>query len=183
MKSFELKNELKEKIIAVAYGDARILDKICVYHLARKHNNIKLELEAYKQTAQFVRSLEAECPDELLSNLKLNKYPVPKTKNSIIADFLSIIINKPAASAAIMVILFITVTLSIILNSPFQKRYTETEIMQANEQARYALGLIGSIMNETKEKLEKEVIKEYVVKPISGGIEIVNRLLIKGEPK
>jgi hypothetical protein len=79
--------------------------------------------------------------------------------------------------------LFIIVALSVIINPPVQQQYSNAEIQKANEEARYALQLIGNIMNNTKEKLEKEIIAEHVVKPIGQGIEIVNKLLIKGEPK
>lgn len=182
-KSFELNDSLKKKIISVAYDDANILDRIYILWLARNNKNIKSELDEYKRTAQLVHSIEEECPDKLMAKLKLNKYPVPKLKSSILTDFISIIINKPIASALVTAALFIIVALSVIINPPVQKQFSSAEIQKANEEARYALQLIGNIMNDTKEKLEKEIIAEHVVKPIGQGIEIVNKLLIKGEPK
>lgn len=178
-KSFELNDALKKKIISVAYGDANILDRIYILRLARSHKNIKNELDEYKRTAELVHSLEEQCPEELIAKLKLNKYPVPKSKSSILTDFISIIINKPVASAFVTGALLITVVLSVIINRPAQRQYGHTEIQKANEEARYALQLIGNIMNNTKEKLEKEIITEHVVKPIGQGIEIVNKLLKK----
>lgn len=181
MKSSELNKKMKKKIISVAYNDTNLMDKISVYLSAQRNEAIRAELKNCKRIAEAVHSLEDECPEELLTHLKLNNIPAPKTKNSIIVDFISILINKPAASALTVVALILTITISVILNRPVQKQYTESEIELANKQTRYALSLIGNIMNETKEKLENEVIKEHVVKPISSGIELVNKLFIKGE--
>ncbi|MBS3944502.1 MAG: hypothetical protein KGZ42_03315 [Melioribacter sp.] len=180
-KSFELGDDLKKKIISVAYGDANILDRVYVLWLARTNKNVKKDLDEVKRTAELVHSMEEQCPDELIARLKLNKYPVPKSKSSILTDFISIIINRPAASVFVTIALLITVVLSIILNRPAKQQYSHTEIQKANEEARYALQLIGNVMTNTKEKLEKEIITEHVVKPIGQGIEIVNKLLIKGE--
>ncbi len=178
-KSFELSDDLKKKIISVAYGDANILDRIYVLRLARTNKNVRNELDEYKRTAELVHSLEEECPEELMAKLKLNKYPVPKSKSSILTDLISIIIDKPVASAFVAVTLIITITLSVLLNRPIQNNYTHQEARKANEQAGYAIRLIGNILNETTEKLEKEILKEHVVKPIDQGIEIVNKLLKK----
>lgn len=178
-KSFEINSNLKKKIISVAYGDANPLDKIYVYWLAWRDPAIKAELSQYKRTAQAVHSLEEECPEELLTNLKLQKVPVPKAKNSILSDFISIVVNKPVASAFVAITLIVSITLSVILNKPVQKKYINQEVQKANEQASYAIHLIGSILNETTEKLEKEILKEHVAKPIDQGIEIVNKLFKK----
>lgn len=180
-KSFELSDDLKKKIISVAYGDANILDRIYVLWIARANKDVEIELDEYKRTAELVHSMEEQCPDELMTGLRLNNYPMPKSKSSITTDFISIIINKPVASALVTAILLITVVLSVIINRPVQKQYNQVEIQKANEDARYALQFIGNIMNNTKEKLEKEIITKHVVKPIGQGIEIVNKLLIKGE--
>lgn len=178
-KSFEINNKLKKRIISVAYDDANLFDKIYIYWLAQRNESVKCELNEYKRTAEAVHSLEEECPEELLLNLKLQKVPVPKTKSSIISDFISILVNKPIASAMAVITLIVAITLSVILNKPLQKNYTSQEVQKANEQASYAIQLIGNILDETTEKLEKEILKEHVAKPIDQGIEIVNKLLKK----
>lgn len=178
-KSFEINKKLKRKIISVAYGDANPLDKIYIYWLARRNHAIKAELNNYQRTAQAVHSLEEECPEELLTNLKLQNVPIPKTKSSIATDFISILVNKPVASAFVAITLIVAVAFSVILNRPVHKNYTSQEVQRANEQASYAIQLIGNILNETTERLENEILVEHVAKPIDKGIEIVNKLLKK----
>jgi len=179
MKSSEQNNSLKQKIVSAAYGDANLIDKIYIYWLARKNESVKAELSDYKRIANVVHKLEEECPAELLNNLR--SVPFKEARNSLLIDFISIIVNKPLASAIAVLSLVVFITLSVILRQPIKPSYTDNELRKASEQANYAFRLIGNILNETTEKLEKEILREHVVKPINEGIEIANKLLIKGE--
>ena len=183
-KPFEISDEILNKLINTAYGDANFFDKIYVKNLIRKHENVRLLFEQYSAVANEVHKVKE---DEFLTESIKNRYfkgiNYKATRSSFWVDFLSIIINRPLMSTITAIILITAVTLSLINNKQVEYNYSAKEITLADEQARKALGIVGRIFNETKITLRKEVLGEKIGAPIRESIGVVNIIFNKGEQK
>ncbi len=177
-KSSEITEELLNKIISVAYGDASLNDKIKVMYIASRNEEVRDLLNSYKRTANEVKQLgEEEAPPELLKKIEHRNVPAKTIRNKFVFDFLSIIFSRPIISAATSVILIAAVITSLIINKPVQYNYSTAEITVAEKQAKYALELVGKYFNETHSTLQKKVFGNAVAKPFNHSIGIVNNLL------
>ncbi len=178
MKSSEMKEELLNKIISVAYGDAFLWDKIKVMRAASRNEEIRNLLNSYKSTAHEVRQLGEEVfPRELLKTIERKTIPIKKTTNKFIYDFVSVVLARPIMSAAISVILIAAIITSLIINRPVKYNYSSAEITEAEKQARYAFAVVGKLFKETHSTLQKEVLRNAVAKPFGQSMGIVNNLL------
>ncbi len=62
-----MNEELLNKIIDVAYGNASLFDKVKIYLMSLKNSEIKNLLHEYKKQHHQLKNLELEdCPDHLL---------------------------------------------------------------------------------------------------------------------
>jgi hypothetical protein len=177
-KSFEISEELLNKIISVAYGDASLPDKIKVMRAASRNDEVRNLLNSYKTTANEVKQLgEEEFPRELLKSIEKRTIPIKKVKDKFIYDFFSIVLSRPIVSAAASVILIAAIITSLIINKPVQYNYSSAEITEAEKQAKYAFAIVGKLFEETHSTLRKEVLRNAVAKPFGHSIGIVNNLL------
>lgn len=178
--SFEITEELLNKIISVAYGDASLLDKIKVVHAASRNNEVRNLLNSYKTTANEVKQLgEEEFPREIFKSIENRTIPVKKTTDKFIYDLISIVLSRPIVSVVTSVILISAIVTSIIINKPvkYSYVYTTAEITEAEKQAGYAFAVVGNFFKETHSTLQKEVFGNAVAKPFGQSIRIVNNLL------
>ena len=177
-KSSDISNKMIEKIISVAYNDANVFERAVVYLTSLNNNRIKSELESYRRTARLVHALSEEvCPDKIFANSKINNLPKPEIRGSFITDLFSLVLNKPIASAFASLTVVLLIIATVIFNRQVERRFTDQEIQLADKQIKYALQLIGNIMNETQHTLKNEILTDRIAKPIHEGIEIVNTLL------
>lgn len=179
-KSFEISEEMQNKIISVAYGDASLLDRIKVFRVAAQSDEARNLLNSYKITADKVKQIgEEEFPRELLKSVEHKTIPVKMTTNTFMYDLFSIVLSRPVVSAAASVILIAAIITSIIINKPIQTNYNYSgaEVTEAEKQAEYALSVIGKIFKETQTTLQKDVLGDAVAKPFHKSIRIVNNLL------
>ncbi|PKL84400.1 MAG: hypothetical protein CVV24_00240 [Ignavibacteriae bacterium HGW-Ignavibacteriae-3] len=182
-KSFEITDEIENKIISVAYGDASLRDKIRVSRLASRNDVVRNILDNYKRTAREVKSIgEEEMPHEILKSIQIKNLSAINKTSSFFYDLFSIIMARPVVSAAVSVILITAMATSLIINKPVQYNYTDEEIAAADRQAKYALSIVGNIFRETSATLQNEVLVKAVAKPFRQSIEIANNLL-EGEKK
>jgi len=183
-KPFEITDEILDKLISTAYGDAGFLDKIYVKKLIRKHENVRLLYEQYSAVANEVHKVkEHEFPYQLTKPLPIRNVNYKEFKNSFWVDLLSIIINRPLISTVTAIVMITAVTVSLINIKQVEYKYTPIEITTADEQVRKALGIVSKIFNETKTTLRNEVLGEKVGTPIRESIGIVNIIFNKGEQK
>jgi len=74
-KLFKLNEEMVNRIISVAYGDATLADKFIVMRATAQNPEIRELLSSYRQTAKEVGVLrEEEYPDDLLKNVIRKNY-------------------------------------------------------------------------------------------------------------
>ena len=184
-KSYELNEEMLNKIISVAYGDATLRDKFIVMRAAKQNPNIRETLNSYKQNAKDVNALrEEEYPDDLLKNVFRKNIPFFKKTSSFLFDLYSTVFSRPIISAITTIVLITTIVTTLIVNRPTQisYHYSQAEINNADQQARKAFAIVGKFFKQTQTTLENEIMGEHVAKPINNGIGIVNNIL-EGETK
>ncbi|TSA27078.1 MAG: hypothetical protein D4R68_06200 [Ignavibacteriales bacterium] len=184
-KSFELNEDMINKIISVAYEDASLKNKFIVMRAAAQNPEIRAALYSYKQTAKEVDVLrEEEYPDDLIRNVIRKSLPASKNRTSFLFDLYSTVFSRPIISAVTTIILITAIVTALIVNKPAQLNYhySQTEINDADQQARKAFAIVGKFFKQTQTTLENEIMGERVAKPINNGIGIVNNLF-EGETK
>jgi hypothetical protein len=180
-KSFELTEELHNKIISAAYGEANLLDKLQVLRAVAKNPDVKKLYASYMWTAAEVKQIKEEnFTNDFVSRLTQENIPAAKKNNSFSYDFLAIVFARPIISSAVTIVLIASIAAALIFNKPVQRSYNETEILQARDQAKYALSIVDNIFKQTNITLQKEILGDRVTKPIKESIGIVNNIL-KGE--
>ncbi|MCK5086621.1 MAG: hypothetical protein KAQ90_03825 [Melioribacteraceae bacterium] len=178
-KSSEISGELLEKIIATAYGNSPLLDRIKIYNLARKYPDVKILLDEYKQTASGVHSISKEEYPHSVSKIFRENTGFEQKKKSVFADIYAIIFSKPFVSATATVILIIAIITSMFINNNMYNGYSLQDIERANRETKQALLIVSNIFNKTEKSLREDIIAKQVSKPIQEGINKVNYLFIK----
>jgi hypothetical protein len=179
--SNKIDDKLLDKIIAVAYGDAGLYDRLVVWINARRYQEIEKMLDEYKLTASSVHSLdEKKLPEANLKSVyhKIRQLEKPKPVISFIYSF---IFSKPLVSSAV-VGLFIVTIVSVLLfyNPPLEQRYTKAEIELAQQQLGESLAIVNKVFQNTEIKIDVEVLSKHVSKPLNKGLIYLNDYLIGG---
>jgi len=176
-KYFEINENLLNKIISVAYGDADLFDKLLVDRLAKKHSEVKVLLNEYKKTACDVKKIKEEkCPNEILVRIKDKTIDVNKNSKTFFSDFFSVIFVSPVVSTALVLVVVGVVLYGVFVKTPHEHNYSQKEIELADKQTKQALAIVGKIFNETNITLKEEVFKSRVTKPIRESMNVVNEL-------
>ena len=92
--SNKIDETLLDKIIAVAYGDAGLYDRMVVWIKARRYSEIELILSEYKLTAQSIHHLgESELPESIINSVR--QQIKTKPRNNFIGSLIYSIASKP----------------------------------------------------------------------------------------
>lgn len=184
-KLFKIEEELHDKIINAAYGDAGIFDKIKIFFLSKKYPEVKSLFDEYRSTSKAVHSIEKEfMPDELFAKVKRTTGVKEVQSNSFWGDLYVIIFSRPASSAIAAAALLIIIITSIFIKGPNISnlttgqagQYSKEEIALANKQTRQALAIIGKVFSKTEKTLKNDILAKRVGKPINKGLDMVNNL-------
>lgn len=175
-----IKEDLHDRIVAVAYGDAGIIDKLKVYFNAAKNPEVKKLLTEYKETAEAVNILKSEqCPDEIIDSVnKKIKLELNSSRNNIFQ--LSNFIKKPVVvfSTAVIVLGIFAV---LLFNKPENKaKYSKAQVELAEKQVKESLALVGEVFRKTQYKLADDVLGKQVSPPIKKGMNLINNLFKGG---
>jgi len=177
----EIDEKIVNRIISVAYGDANPFDKIKIYLLAARNNEIKRLLTEYKITAGSIKNLKKEnCPDEILQKIKNNSGLEKKFLLTPVIKFLQTLIYKPATITAAVLIIAAGIALFMIFNKGGKEQYSEKQIQLAEKQVKQSLVLVNKIFNRTANKLEYDILREQVAKPVHEGVSTINELFRGG---
>lgn len=171
--------KLLNRIISVAYGDASFLEKIKVYYLASKNNDVKNALSNYKQAANAVHNLNIEdIPDNLLNNVNEITDIKHESQKSLTFDIYSFIFGKPAFSAAVLGVFLLAMISTFIIKRPeIHQQYSKHEIEIADKQVKHSLALISGVFKKTTSTLEKDILTDRVSRPIKESFNLVNDYL------
>lgn len=183
-KSFDLTEELHNKIISAAYGDAGFFDKIRVLRAIAKNPEAKKLYASYMLTAAEVKQIREEnFTSDFVTRLAGENVPAIKHNRSMMFDFLSVLFARPVISFATALILIASIVYTLTFNKPVPINYNkvnEAEVLRAEEQAKYALAIVDNIFQKANQTLQNEILNEKVTKPIKESVGIVNNIL-KGE--
>ncbi len=175
-----IKEDLHDRIVTVAYGDAGIIDKLKVYFNAAKNPDVKKLLAEYKETAKAVSSFkEGNCPDGIIDSV--NK-KIKSELNSSRKDMLplSTFLKKPVVVFSTAVIV-LGISALLIFNKPENKpEYSKTQVELAEKQVKESFALVGEVFKKTQYKLAEDVLGKQVSPPIKKGINLINNLFKGG---
>jgi len=178
--SNKIDEKLFDKIIAVAYNDAGLYDRLIVWINARRYPEIEKLLAEYRLTAQSVHQLvEAEFPESTLSSVR------QRTTGNSRYDFIGSIIYsfsaKPLLSASTAGIIILTIVSVLLFYNPTpEHKYTKAEIELAQQQLGESLAIVNKVFQNTEMKIDVEVISKHVSKPLNKGLIYLNDYLIGG---
>ena len=163
--------EILDKIIAVAYKDAPVTDRIRIYLLAKKNPEVKKILNEYRQTAGNVKKIPLEeCPDSVIKSLETK---TGKENKSFII--------KPAYAFAITVLVLSTLVF-VLLNQNKEKEqvYSKAEIENAELQVKTSLAILNKVFKKTENLIREDILPKRVGKPVHKSLSIINEVLIGG---
>ena len=167
----DISEEILDKIIAVAYKDASLKDRINIYFLAKKNPEVNRLLKEYKETASNVKKVPLEeCPDSVIKSLEIK---TGKEKKSFVI--------KPAYAFAIIV-LFVSALVFVLTNQNKEKEpvYTKAEVAQAEMQVKTSLAILNKVFKKTENLIEDDILPKRVGKPVQKSFSIINQVLIGG---
>ena len=179
--SNKIDEKLLDKIIAVAYGDAGLYDRLVVWMKARRNPEIEKLMDVYRLTAYSVHSLdEKKLPEANLKSVYHKIGQREKTKPAV--PFIhSISFSKPLVpSAVIGIFIIIIVSVLFLYNPQPEQKYTKAEIELAQEQLGESLAIVNKVFQNTEKTLDAEVISKHVSKPLNKGLIYLNDYLIGG---
>jgi hypothetical protein len=179
-----VKDELLNKVISVAYGDAAIKDKIEIYFLSLKNEDVKKVLKEHRKIALAAHKIDfEECPDNVIEKVSATIKSENLKSHSMFVDIYSIFFRRPIFISTVAAAIILAVISTFIFDRPeIKQQYTQQQIEQADSEVRYSLALVASVLNKTKNTVEKEVFEDRVNKPIRKSLFMINDY-IQGDKK
>ncbi|HPN38751.1 MAG TPA: hypothetical protein PL041_10125 [Melioribacteraceae bacterium] len=168
----------KDDIISVAYGDASIFTKLKVYLSIIFNNKAYMLFKEYKTTKNAIKSIKKS---EQNLVIKLPGY-IKYNKPSFWSEIYCLFTLKPIIPVIYASVIIIAIFLAIIVREQVPKEsskhlYTKEQIKVADEKAKYALALIGNILQETNSTIKADIIKKKVAEPLNEGLNIINNII------
>ena len=178
--STNIDEKLYDKIIAVAYNDSSLVDKIIIYIKAKRNPEIQTLLNEFKETAAAVRSIQSKEIPETAVNAA--KKVVKNSKNEFIGYFVySKIISRPLLFSGLAAIIVIVLATILFFKQPQRTpQYTNAQIKIAEKQLAESLAIVNKVFNNAERQLNKEVIPNIINKNTDKGFNLINDLLIGG---
>ena len=178
--SNKIDEQLLDKIIAAAYGDAWWLDRLILNRKAKKDPAIQQLLNEYKITADSIHRLKEEkLPDNLINSIQ-TRMNIGR-KNSFISLVYERFLSRPLLSAGVMGMIIIAIISIMFLNRPQpQHKYTKAQIELAEKQFKESLAIVGRVFSQAEKKLDEDVLNKQINKSLGKGFNLVNDILIGG---
>lgn len=175
------KQQLIDKIIRVAYGDASTTEKIIVYWNVFRNDDIKKLLGEYKHTANFVHRIsEEKIPENVVNSIR-KRIELNSESENLLSKIHFALFKNPVFSAAIVVITLLGITLIFFFRQPtLQHRYSKAEIKIAQKQLGESIAILNKVFSSAEQKLDKDIINDRVNKQLNKSLNLVNDYLIGG---
>ncbi len=178
--SKHISDDLHDRIIAVAYGDAGIIDKLKVFLNAAKNHEVKKLLAEYKETAAAVNSFKEEkCPVEIIDSVNKKIKPELNGRRKEILT-LGKFIKKPAVVFSTAVIVLGIFAMVLFYKPENKPEYSQAQVELAEKQVKESLALVGEVFRKTQYKLADDVLGKQVSPPIKKGMNLINNLFKGG---
>ncbi len=180
---YKISDEFLNKIISVAYGDAKLSEKISIFFAARKNRLIKDLLNDYRLTAKNVKSIKNEkCPDSVIQKVFKDTGIRGNNLNSAWLNSFKFLFNKPIFSTTTAAILIAAIVVSIILfrQPSVPPAYSNAQVKTAQKQVKKSLAMVGKVFERTEFTLDNQILLKKVAPPIYQSFTIINDLF-KGD--
>jgi hypothetical protein len=182
--SNKMNQNLVDKIIKVAYGDAGIFDWLFIHLKAVFNKEIKSILTDYKNTAKAVHHLNQEdVPDHIIENVNA-RINSASERNSIdlgISYGLFSFFGKKAIPATVFGIIIASVISFFLLREPEPtQKYSKAEIELAEIQLKQSLAIVGRAFQKAEKSFNEEILDNQINKNLNRGYYLVNNILTGG---
>ncbi len=170
-KGYKMDAKTLDKIIAAAYKDAGLIDRLKIYFLVKKDPEVKRIYNEYHYTANNIKKIPLEeCPDSVIESIQIKTIKVNKS-----------FILKPAYVFAISFLL-VSALVAVLLyqNKEEEQVYSKAEIELAEKQVKESLAIVNRIFKKTENLIQEEILPKRVGKPIHKSLSIINEVLIGG---
>ena len=179
--SNKIEEPLLGKIIAVAYGDAGLIDKMIIHRLARKDALVNKLLNEYRVTANSVHKIQGiELPVNISDRVR-SRISRESNPNAVGLFIYSGLFARPILSTAVAFVLIFGIVGIFLFNKPATEyKYSKMELELAQQQFEQSIAIVGKVFQQAEKKLEVEVISKHVSKPLNTGLIYLNDYLIGG---
>jgi len=168
-----MNENLKDKIIRVAYNDASIREKVEVFFYIKKNAEARKIFDDYRKTAKAVHAISKNPMPTKVVN-KLNKIVIEKIKS----DRGSRKFTSPVFALTLSVLLIAIFTFTFLKkNTNYYDGYDQATVETASEQTLASLKMVAQIFSQTKKIVIGEVLIKKVSKPIHNGFTKVEKIL------
>lgn len=176
--------ELLNKVNRVAYGDARLMEKITILWKAARDENLKHLLDEYKTTAKNVRKLEqVELPDYIIQNVNA-KISSPKESENLLTKisfaFFTFFSKRAIPVTAVSIVLITLMSFFLFKEPAPTHKYTKAEIELAENQLKKSLAIVGKVFTKAEESFSQDILNNQINKTLNKGYYLVNNILIGG---
>lgn len=182
--SNKMNQNLVDKIIRVAYGDAGIFDWIFIHLKAVFNEEIKSILTDYKNTAKAVHHLKQEdVPNQIIErvNAQIDAASDRKSISSGISYGLFSFLGKKAIPATVFGIIIVFVISFLLLKEPEPThKYSKAEIELAGQQLKQSLAIVGKAFHTAEKSFNEEILDNQINKNLNRGYYLVNNILTGG---
>ncbi len=178
-----MNEKLKERIIAAAYGDAGLFEKIKIYWIRKNNAEASSIWDTYYSTARRVHKIKPDrFPDQSLEKLRIemdNTGQVKsktKPRNSVRFSGHLALLGAGLATAVFLVVFVLRKE-----PQPDYEGYTEQQVELADKQTREALAIVGRVIGTSSHALKNDILGEKIGLPIHQSMQTVNQLFKEGK--
>jgi len=182
--SNKLYQKLIDKVIKVAYGDAKIVERLYIYFKALTNKEVNKILEEFKHTSNAVHNIkQEEAPEQLINAVKINTSG--KRQNGFFGSSLSsaffMFFGKRAITATVVGIALVLIVSFLVFRTlgPTHK-YSQAQIELAEKQFRQSMAIVGEAFQNAEKSFSDEVMNKQVNKNLNRGYYLVNNILTGG---
>jgi len=182
--SNNLDQELNDKVIRMAYGDAGIVERLCIYFKALSNKEVKKILEEFKHTSYAVHNIKQEdAPEQLINAVKINTSDKRQSESFIssLSYTFFMFFGKRAIPATVLIIILVLLFSFIFFKEPAPTHnYSKAQIELAEKQFRQSMAIVGEAFQNAEKSFSDEVMNKQVNKNLNRGYYLVNNILTGG---
>ncbi len=163
-------DETLDKIIAAAYKDANLIDRIKIYFITKQDDKVKKIFNEYRAAAKAVKQIPLdECPGSIIESIKVKTV---KEKNSAL---------KPVYMFAVSLIVVLSfIAVFWFQNKDTKRVYSTAEIELAEKQVKESFVIVNRVFKKTEKLIQNDILQKRVGKPVRQSLSIINEVLIGG---
>ncbi len=153
-----LKPELVDKIISVAYGDASITERIIINWQASRNDEVRKVLKEYKETASSVHNIKnEELPQQVINSVHRRVEPENESEN-LLSKIYFALFSKPIFSAAVVSIFVLAIISMFLFKQPaVTHKYSNAEIELAQQQLEDSFTIVSRVFNKAEQNLIRKL--------------------------